>query len=395
MTLNTNFINISLEMRNMKITLLMKLRPLTRRKEKMLVEAIDEFKACVNEWLKAIDELGEKPNRRNLHNFAYQRIREMFNLHSNVIQDAMNLAIEIWRSWNKNEGDKPVFDSDCIYFKGVDVKIENDGLIVPLKPRERVYLPLYVRKYHRRCLQYKHGRVIITKRGNEFYACISVNIPEKEPFEPQGFLGVDFGYYNIIVVADDKGREIMRVQGDELIQRKEYYEKLRARRQQRLMKVFGVKDKSLGNRDRNYVNDLNHKIAKELVLTAKRMRKVIVIERLKGLKRNGSNKNKKIRKILHRWSYHDLIQKIKYKAKLEGVLVMEGSPRNTSKNCSKCGYVYKRFKNQRLFHCPNCGSVIDRDLNASINIARKGMEEFNKRAFLLALKSEVSSSQGG
>ncbi len=94
----------------MKLTLKVKLRPLTKKKEKKLVDAIEEFKVCVNEWLEAIDELGEKPNRGNLHTFAYQRIRNRCNLHSNIIQDAMNLAIEIWRSWNKNGGEKPVFD---------------------------------------------------------------------------------------------------------------------------------------------------------------------------------------------------------------------------------------------------------------------------------------------
>ena len=72
-------------------------------------------------------------------------------------------------------------------------------------------------------------------------------------------------------------------------------------------------------------------------------------------------------------------KKVKHLAKLV-------SPRNTSKTCSECGYVYKRFKDQRLFHCPKCGLVIDRDLNASTNIARKGMEKFNKQAFLPALK---------
>ncbi len=259
--------------------------------------------------------MGDDPNRGNLHRFAYERIRERFRLHSDVIQEAMNLAIEIWRSWDKNGGEKPSFDSDCIYFKGRIVKIENDGLIIPLRPREKVYLPLYIRRYHRKYLKYEHGRVIITREGKDFYACITVKVPEKESFKPQGFLGIDFGYYNIIVVADEKGREVMRVQGDELIQRKECYEKLRAKRQRRLMKVFGIKDKELGHKERNYVNDLNHKIAKEIILIAKRMRRAIVIEKLKGLKRNIKG-SKKIRKILHRWCYNDLIQKIKYKAKL-------------------------------------------------------------------------------
>jgi len=101
-------ISFAVKVLDMKLTLRMKLRPLTRGKERMLVEAIEEFKACVNEWLKAIDELREKPNRGNLHSFAYQRIREKFNLHSNVVQDAMNLAIKIWRSWNKNSGENPL-----------------------------------------------------------------------------------------------------------------------------------------------------------------------------------------------------------------------------------------------------------------------------------------------
>ena len=97
------------------------------------------------------------------------------------------------------------------------------------------------------------------------------------------------------------------------------------------------------------------------------------MEKLKGVKRRMARKPKRVRKLLHRWSYHDLIQKIKYKAKLEGVPVIEISPRNTSKTCSKCGFVHK-FRDQ-MFHCPNCSLIIDRDLNASINIAKKGMEK--------------------
>ncbi len=376
-------------MRNMKLTLKIKIRLLTRKKEKMLSEAIKEFKACVNEWLRAIEELEERPNRGNLHRFAYQEIREKFNLHSNVIQDAMNLAIEIWRSNSKNSGEKPVFDSNCIYFKGVDVKIENDGIIVPLKSRERVYLPLYVRKYHRKYLQHKHGRIIIAKDGNGYYACISVNVPEKEPFKPQGFLGVDFGYYNIVVVADEKGRELLRVQGDKLIGRKEYYENLKARRQRRLMKIFGTKYKDFGHKDRNYVNNLNHKIAKQIVLLAKNMRKAIVIEKLRGLKqREMQRRRKRLRKILARWSYADLIEKIRYKARFEGVPIVEVSSKYTSKTCSRCGYFNKNFKLQRIFKCPRCGLVIDRDLNAAINITIKGA------TLLLAPKCKVSSLGG-
>ncbi len=56
------------------------------------------------------------------------------------------------------------------------------------------------------------------------------------------------------------------------------------------------------------------------------MRKIIVIEKLKGLKRN-IKRDKKIRKILHRWCYNDLIKKIKYKDKLKEIPVIEVLPR--------------------------------------------------------------------
>ncbi|WP_240912224.1 MULTISPECIES: transposase [unclassified Thermococcus] len=363
----------------MKFTLKMKMRPLTRSKEWMLEQSIEAFKSCVNDWLSAIVQLGIKPNRGNLHRFAYREIRGKYpQLHSNIVQDAMNLAIEIYRSWLKNGGEFPEFRSNVIYFKGVDVKVENNGLVVPLMGK-RVYLPLYVPKRYKKCLQHKHGRVIIKRIGRDWYAFVSIEVPEKEPIKPVGTIGVDLGYYNLLVASDEKGREVMRVRGDVLIKHKEHLEKLTARRQQRLMKKFGIHAKT-NHKDKKFVNDLNHKIAKELVLKARQLNRVIVLEKLKGIKRQ--KRPKPLRKILHRWSYADLIAKITYKAKLYGVPVIFVSPRGTSKTCSNCGYYVRNFKDERVFKCPKCGFEIDRDYNASINIARK---------VLNALKSGLSS----
>ena len=43
----------------------------------------------------------------------------------------------------------------------------------------------------------------------------------------------------------------------------------------------------------------------------------------------------------------------------------------SSKTCSNCGSYKKVLKlNQRVFHCDNCQEKIDRDFNASLNIAK-------------------------
>lgn len=46
----------------------------------------------------------------------------------------------------------------------------------------------------------------------------------------------------------------------------------------------------------------------------------------------------------------------------------------SSKTCEHCGYVNKELKlRDRLWICPDCDSVLDRDLNAAINILRQGI----------------------
>ena len=126
------------------------------------------------------------------------------------------------------------------------------------------------------------------------------------------------------------------------------------------MKCLNNKRFGLDRKHRNFSKYVNHVIAKKIVRKTKESQACIVLEKLRGVKRKSAKMPKCVRKLLHKWSYNDLIQKIKYKAKLEGVPVIEVSPRNTSKTCSKCGHVYKCFKNQKLFHCPKCGLVIDR-----------------------------------
>lgn len=46
-------------------------------------------------------------------------------------------------------------------------------------------------------------------------------------------------------------------------------------------------------------------------------------------------------------------------------------PRGTSSTCSRCGAFRQKTLSERLHVCP-CGLVLDRDLNASINILRLG-----------------------
>ena len=65
---------------------------------------------------------------------------------------------------------------------------------------------------------------------------------------------------------------------------------------------------------------------------------------------------------------------LKYKADLEGKQVIKISKwYPSSKTCSTCGNIKQDLQlNDRIYSCNNCGIIIDRDYNASLNIKEVG-----------------------
>ena len=46
----------------------------------------------------------------------------------------------------------------------------------------------------------------------------------------------------------------------------------------------------------------------------------------------------------------------------------------SSKTCSNCGHIRSDLTvGERTYRCDNCGAVIDRDLNAAINLMKSGL----------------------
>ena len=73
-------------------------------------------------------------------------------------------------------------------------------------------------------------------------------------------------------------------------------------------------------------------------------------------------------------SWNKLVQYTSYKAVDAGRRVVLVNPANTSQVCSGCGQIVKKDLSVRLHNCPSCGLSIDRDLNASRNILRLGLQ---------------------
>ena len=113
---------------------------------------------------------------------------------------------------------------------------------------------------------------------------------------------------------------------------------------------------------------INHirKFVSELI---KKQPQYIAIE---DLNVKGMMKNKYLAKDIANCSFYTIREHLIRKAKERHIavrLVDRFYP--SSKTCSVCGHYKKDLKlNQRVYHCDNCQTKIDRDFNASLNIAK-------------------------
>jgi len=84
--------------------------------------------------------------------------------------------------------------------------------------------------------------------------------------------------------------------------------------------------------------------------------------------------NHNLAKSISDASWRQLIMYCTYKAEWAGRAVVLVDPRGTSQRCSGCGSVVRKDLSVRVHDCPVCGLVLDRDLNASLNIEALGLE---------------------
>lgn len=112
-------------------------------------------------------------------------------------------------------------------------------------------------------------------------------------------------------------------------------------------------------------NNYLHQTTAEIVKTKPSQ---IVME---DLNVKGMMKNKHLADAIAKQKFHEFKRQIKYKAEIYGIRVVEVDRwYASSKTCSHCGHIKNDLKlSDRIYICPVCGTKLDRDLNAAINLA--------------------------
>jgi putative transposase len=209
-------------------------------------------------------------------------------------------------------------------------------------------------------------QVTISKRAGKYFASFLIETEDYVQNYPnrQASVGIDFGIKTLATLSNGEVYQNLK------LLRKNA---LKLKKLQRNFARKKVKDSNRRARAKLKIQKLHFRIARQRAAIVHQISNYvtktfdrIVIE---DLNVKGMLKNRKLSRAIAEVGFGMLRQLIEYKAKLRKcTLVIANRFFPSSKTCSKCGTVQSKLSlAEREYRC-ECGLVIDRDLNAAINL---------------------------
>ena len=277
----------------------------------------------------------------------------------------------------KKKGVKVSYTTNCIRssYKGksyanIMVDIKNRTIVLPKLGSVKI------RGYRNlKSFAFKIINATISRVANKYYVSVVV----QEDIEPKyaktyHIVGIDLGIKSLITTSSFESY------GNVSSLKK--YEKRIAILQQKLAK----KEKNSKNYnklkiklERAYHRLVNSrkKQAEEIVSTLLKENDYIVAENLQVNKMITESSSKSLRKNIIHSTFSLILAKLRQKCLWENKRFIQVSTYfPSSQLCSFCGHRSKEMKDLKLreYKCSECGNILDRDINASLNILNEGIK---------------------
>jgi len=242
----------------------------------------------------------------------------------------------------------------------------------------------------------------IKREGQHWFIVFTCEVEQEIVYHPsEETVGIDLGLLHFATLSDGSTIENPRhlrtsepklKKLQEALARKKRGSKRRRKAAQRVGKAH--------RHIRNQRKDFHHKQARKLVTAYQ----VIVFEKLQPAnmsKRprpkqdeatgqylpNGASAKAGLNKSILDAGWGQFQQICKNKAECAGSRVLLVSPKYTSQMCSGCGAMVQKELEERWHTC-SCGSSLDRDHNAAINILRLGLQALEQESRARTERSE-------
>lgn len=337
--------------------------------------------------------LKDKVIRKEITQLKKKELSWLFEVNCNVAKQAVKDCCKAYKSFldhksgfpnfKSRKKSKPSFYNDTAKLKISEMKVQLET-IGEMPTGEQ--LPMNVKIYNPR----------ITHDGLYWYLSISYDTECEKNELTNNSIGVDLGIKNLAVCSN--GKVYKNINKTRKVKKLKKKLKREQRKASRMLKLnTDHYETVIGKDGKPHKKPVYKKELRECKNFNKQQRKIkLIYRKLTNIRNNhlhqatsdivktkpckiviedlnvtGMMKNKHLSKSIAEQKFYEFARQIQYKSDKLGITVVKADRfYASSKTCSKCGYIKKDLKlKDRVFKCPCCGNTIDRDLNASINLA--------------------------
>lgn len=313
------------------------------------------------------------------------------NISNNVTKQAIKDACEAYRNFFKGitkfprfkskKYSAPKFYQDNVKIQFTDTYVKVEGFATSKKKNKQKLNWIRLAEHERipsENIKYINPR--IKYDGFNWYITVGIEYEDYIDFPTNEGIGVDLGIKDLAICSDrNKYQNINKTQRVKKLEKRKRrlqrsisrrYEKNKKgvsycktrniiKREKELLKVT----KRLTNIRQNYL----HQTTSEIV---KRKPSFICME---DLNVSGMMKNRHLSKAVQKQGFYEFRRLIKYKSEWNNIpVIIADRFFPSSKLCSCCGNIKKELKlSDRIYKC-ECGNIIDRDFQASLNLKMYG-----------------------
>ena len=222
-------------------------------------------------------------------------------------------------------------------------------------------------KYHRP-IQGQLKSITVKQENNNWYVVCLCELPDVDQIKNYNInqlVGIDLGLKDLAITSNNEilnTPQFFRKSQKKLgkLQRSLSNKKLRSKnRNKARLKVSKLHNK-IKNQRLDYLHKASTQITNDYLFIG-----------VEDLNIKGMSKNKKLSKSIQDQGWGLFLQQLEYKSLFNGVLTVRiNRYLPSTKTCNNCGNIMLMPLNKRKYNCPVCGMLMDRDLNAAINIKK-------------------------
>jgi putative transposase len=219
--------------------------------------------------------------------------------------------------------------------------------------------------YHRAIPANAEIKHAVVKRVSErWYVCLMLELPspEKRLIQTGRQVGMDVGLKSLAALSTGgliENPRWLRKSLAELrrLQRQAARQIKGSNRQRTTYRQIARLHEQVANQRADYLHQVSNQLVVENDLIA-----------IENLSLGFMHRNRHLSLSSHDAGFGLFRQMLEYKAERAGIQVVAVNPSNTTQTCSGCGSMVPKGLSVRVHACPDCGLVLDRDVNAARNI---------------------------